>query len=123
MNINDWYLFQGVSHVIVFHRVVGPRVMGLQPDEAAIAAAMPRAQQVFDELSRLLGEQVYFTGEAVALADFLIVPQISLFTQTPEWSVLGAPRKSLAGWLARMESRPSLGATTWERVAEMSKAA
>src|SRR5919109_1229457 len=61
MNVNDWYLFQGVANVIVFHRVVGPRGMGLQPDEAAISAAMPRAQMVFDELSRLLGDQAYFT--------------------------------------------------------------
>jgi glutathione S-transferase len=123
MNVNDWYLFHGVANVIVFHRVVGPRVMGLEPDEAAIAAAMPRAQLVFDELSRLLGEQAHFTGEAVSLADFLIAPQIGFFTQTPEWSVLGRPRKNLAAWLARMEARPSLGATTWERVAEMAKAA
>src|SRR5246127_2695557 len=35
MNVNDWYLFQGVGNVIVFHRVVGPRVMGLKTDEAA----------------------------------------------------------------------------------------
>src|ERR1700726_729517 len=47
MNVNDWYLFQGVGNVIVFQRVVGPRVMGLKPDEAAIAAAMPRARTVF----------------------------------------------------------------------------
>src|SRR6478672_8608708 len=38
MNVNDWYLFQGVANVIVFHRVVGPRVLGLAPDEAAIEA-------------------------------------------------------------------------------------
>jgi len=41
MNVNDWYLFHGVGNVIVFHRVVGPRLMGLAPDEAAIEAAMP----------------------------------------------------------------------------------
>jgi glutathione S-transferase len=46
MNINDWYLFQGVGDVIVFHRVIGPRLMGLKPDEAAIEAAMPRARRV-----------------------------------------------------------------------------
>jgi glutathione S-transferase len=123
MNVNDWYLFQGVANVIVFHRVVGPRVMGLQPDEAAISAAMPRAQMVFDELSRLLGDQAYFTGAAISLADFLIAPHIGMFTQTPEWSVLGSSRKNLAAWLARMEARPSFSATTWERVAEMAKAA
>jgi glutathione S-transferase len=33
MNINDWYLFQGVSNVIAFQRVVRPRLMGLNPDK------------------------------------------------------------------------------------------
>ncbi len=42
MNVNDWYLFQGVGNVIGFHRVVGPRLLGLTPDEAAIEAACPR---------------------------------------------------------------------------------
>src|SRR5450756_11634 len=42
MNVNDWYLFQGVANVIAFHRVVRPRLMGLAPDEAAIEAAMPQ---------------------------------------------------------------------------------
>ena len=45
MNINDWYLFQGVASVIGFQRVVGPRVMGLVPDETAISAAMPKAHR------------------------------------------------------------------------------
>ena len=57
MNVNDWYLFQGVNSVIGFHRVVGPRLMGLPPDETAIAAAMPKADVVLNELARLLGEQ------------------------------------------------------------------
>jgi glutathione S-transferase len=123
MNVNDWYLFQGVANVIVFHRVVGPRVMGLTPDEAAIEAAMPKARAVFEELARLLGEQPYFAGDAVSLADLLVAPQIGFFTQTPEWSMLVAPHKNLVVWLARMEARPSLKATTWERVSEMAKAA
>ena len=123
MNVNDWYLFQGVANVIVFHRVVGPRVMGLTPDEAAIEAAMPKARSVFAELARLLGEQGYFAGDSLSLADLLVAPQLGFFTQTPEWSVLGAPHKNLVAWLARMEARPSLKATTWERVSEMAQAA
>src|SRR6202790_3397164 len=63
MNVNDWYLFQGVGNVIGFHRVIGPRLMGLKPDEAAIEAAMPKARAVFEELARLLGEQPWFAGE------------------------------------------------------------
>jgi glutathione S-transferase len=123
MNVNDWYLFQDVGNVIGFHRVVGPRLMGLKPDEAAIEAAMPKARAVFAELARLLGEQPCFAGEAISLADLLIAPQIGFFNQTPEWAVLGAPHPNLVAWLARMEARPSLKATTWERVSEMAKAA
>jgi glutathione S-transferase len=123
MNINDWYLFPGVGSVIVFHRVVGPRVMGLTPDEAAISAAMPKARTVFTELARLLGEQPFFTGDALSLADLMVAPAIGFFTLTPEWAELGAPHANLVAWLSRMEARPSLAATTWERVAEMAKAA
>ncbi len=123
MNVNDWYLFQGVGNVIVFHRVVGPQLMGLKPDEAAIEAAMPKARTVFAELVRLLGEQSFFTGEGVSLADLLLAPAVAFFTGTPEWAELGAPHANLVAWLARMEARPSMQATTWERVSEMAKAA
>jgi glutathione S-transferase len=123
MNVNDWYLFQGVANVIVFHRVIGPRVMGLAPDEAAIEAAMPKARAVFEELARLLGQQPWFTGDTLSLADLHVAPQIGFFTQTPEWPALGVPHRNLVAWLARMEARPSFGATTWERVSEMAQAA
>jgi glutathione S-transferase len=123
MNINDWYLFHGVGNVIVFHRVVGPRVMGLKPDEAAIEAAMPKARTVFKELARLLGEQPFFAGDALSLADLMAAPAIGFFSETPEWAELGAPHQNLVAWLARMQDRPSFKATTWERVSEMAQAA
>jgi len=123
MNVNDWYLFQGVANVIVFHRVVGPRVMGLAPDEAAIEAAMPKARAVFDELARLLGGQSFFTGETMTLADLLVAPHLGLFSLAPEWPALVAPHRNIVAWLARMEARPSFGATTWERLSEMAQAA
>ena len=123
MGVNDWYLFQGCGNIIGFQRVVGPRLMGLTPDEAVIEAAMPRAHMVFDELSRMLGDQRFFVGDALSLADLMLAPQVGFFSQTPEWTVLGEPRPNLVAWLERMEARPSLKATTWERVAEMAKAA
>ncbi len=123
MNISDWYLFNGVGNVIAFERVVGPIIMGKTPDEAAIAACMPRAQLVFGELARLLGEQRYFSGDSLSLCDLMIAPQVDFFTQTPEWAVLGAPRANLIGWLARMNERLSMRATTWDRVSDLAKAA
>ncbi len=123
MNINDWYLFHGVGNVIVFHRVIAPQLMGLKPDEAAIEAAMPKARTVFAELARLLGEQAFFAGDSVSLADLMVAPAAAFFTATPEWTELGLPHANLVAWLKRMEARPSLQATTWERVSEMAKAA
>ena len=116
MNVNDWYLFHGVGNVIIFHRVIAPRLMGKAPDEAAIEAAMPKAKAVFNELARLLGQASYFTGEELSLADLLLAPAVALFVQTPEWSALGAPHANLVAWLDRMEARPSMQATTWERL-------
>jgi glutathione S-transferase len=123
MNINDWYLFQGVNSVIGFHRIVGPRLMGLTPDESAIAAAMPKAHAVCNELARLLGAQPYFAGEAITLADLLIAPQLDFLVETPEWAPLSAGNLNLVDWLDRMNARASFKTTTWERVADMAKAA
>jgi glutathione S-transferase len=123
MNINDWYLFHGVGNVIIFQRVIAPQLMGRVPDEAAIAEAMPKARTVFAELSRLLGGQSYFAGDALSLADLLAAPAVAFFTMTPEWAELGGPHANLAAWVERMEARPSMKATTWERVTAMAKAA
>jgi glutathione S-transferase len=123
MNINDWYLFPGVANVIAFQRIVGPRLMGLIPDEAAIAAAMPKAHRVFDELARLLGEQTFLAGEALTLADVLVAPQLDFLAAVPEWQPLTANAPNLREWLARVNARPSMAATTWERVAAAAKAA
>ncbi len=123
MNINDWYLFHGVGNVIIFYRIIAPKLMGVAPNEAAIAEAMPKARTVFAELSRLLGGESFFAGEALSLADLLLAPAVSFFTMTPEWTELGVPNANLVRWIERMEARPSMQATTWERVSAMAKAA
>ena len=123
MNVNDWYLFHGVANVIAFQRVVGPRLMGLTPDEAAIAAALPKARIVFDALAGQLGAQPYFAGDTLTLADLLLAPQLDFLQQTPEWEALTASHPNLGRWLAHMNARPSFAATTWTKVAAMAQAA
>ena len=122
MNICDWYLFQGVANVIGFQRVVRPRLMGQPADEAAIVQAMPKAHAVFQELSRLLDDNTYFVGDAVSLADLMLAPQLDFLSLTPEWAPLTAHRANLAAWLGRMNARPSMQATTWERIARLAAA-
>jgi len=123
MNISDWYLFQGVGNVIAFQRIVGPRIMGLVPDETAIAQALPKGHTVIAELSRLLADQDYFAGERLSLADLHVAPQLDFLAQTPEWAALSGKAGNLVSWLSRMNERESFKATTWERVVEMAKAA
>ena len=123
MNVNDWYLFQGAGNVIGFHRVVGPRILGLSPDEQAIRAAMPRAHAAVAELGRALADQPYFAGEHFTLADALIAPQLDFLVETPEWGDLRAQAPNLEPWLHRVTARESFRATTWERVAALAQAA
>jgi glutathione S-transferase len=123
MNICDWYLFQGVANVIGFHRIVRPQLFGLAADEAAVAQAMPRAHTVFNELSRLLGERLFFGGNRLSLADLMVAPQFDFLSQTPEWQPLTGATPNLVGWLARVLARNSFKATTWERIAALTRAA
>ena len=122
MGISDWYLFQGVNAVIGFHRIVGPRLMGLTPDEAAVAAAMPLAHAVFGELSRLLGNKTYLVSQRVSIADLMVAPHMDFLAQTPEWTALTRDRSNLIEWLGRMNERKCMRLTTWEAVAQLAKA-
>jgi glutathione S-transferase len=123
LNVNDCYLFREVAAVITFQRVVGPRLLGMIPDEEAIIAVMPRALVVFEELARFLGDQPFFTGEDLSLADLLLACDIDLFTGIPEWEPLVGSRPNLRAWHERMAARPSVQATTWAAVSKMAKAA
>ena len=59
----------------------------------------------------------------MTLADIHIAPQLDFLSETPEWAALTASNANLVAWLARMNERPSIKATTWDRVAELAKAA
>jgi len=109
--------------VLSNRKLLKPKLVDIENRIRGALRTMPKARAVFRELARLLGQQSYFAGDAMSLADLLVAPSIEFFTQTPEWAVLGAPHANLVAWLARMDARPSLKATTWERVSEMAKAA
>jgi glutathione S-transferase len=110
IGINDWYFFPKVSAVIVFNRIVGPVLLGVTPDEAAIAAALPMARTCVAELDRLLGDQAFLSGDRLSLADLMLAPQLDFFIATPEGGDLLAGT-ALADWLGRMNERPSMQRT------------
>jgi len=122
MGINDWYLFAHASAPIGFPRVVAPRI-GFPADGSKVADALPRAMVCFSELARLLGDQPFLAGAALSLADLMVAPQLSLLMECEEGQALMAPLPGLKAWLARMEERPSMIATTWERLEQTARAA
>ena len=121
MGVNDWYLFAHASAPIGFPRVVAPRI-GFPADTSKIPDALPRAQVCFGELARLLGDQPFLAGEALSLADLMVAPQLSLLSECEEGQGLIAPHAALSAWLARMQARPSMVATTWDRLLQLEAA-
>lgn len=110
IGIIDWYFFPKAAAPIAFNRIIGPKLLGLPSDEAAIAEAMPMAQLCFTELDRLLGDNPYFGGDTASLADILLASQLDLLCDTPEGTKL-IDGTRLKSWLDRMTARPSFVAT------------
>ena len=116
MNVADNYLFKGVVNVIGLQRIVAPLLFGTSPDEAAIAAAMPDAHVVVDELARLLDEQTYFGGSELSLADFMVASQLDFLTTGPEWHPLTHGHDALLTWFDLMQGRASMRLSTMDKL-------
>ena len=110
IGINDWYFFPEAAAPIVFQRVVGPALLGLPTDEAAVAEAVPMARTCIAELDRLLGSQRFLAGDQMSIADLMLAPQIDFLVATPEGKNL-LDGTGLKAWLARMNARASMIAT------------
>jgi glutathione S-transferase len=115
IGITDWYVMPDISAGITFGRLVAPR-FGLPTDEARIAAAIPRAVVCLSEIARLLSDQPFMAGEALSIADLMLIPHLAFLEAAPEGDSLLAPHAPLRAWIGRMLERPSLRATTWERL-------
>jgi glutathione S-transferase len=122
MGVTDWYLMPQVSRTITFNRVVAPR-FGRPTDEEAVARAIPEARNCIAEIARLFDGHKWMAGDALSLADLLLAPQLSMFALAPEGAQILRDHENLRGWLQCMEARPSMQATTWDRLIERAAAA
>lgn len=122
MGVTDWYVMPQVSAPITRNRVVAPR-FNRPVDEDAITKALPNARICIAEIARLLGDQRWFAGDALSLADLLLAPHLSMFALAPEGEAILAEHPNLRSWLARTEDRPSMKATTWDQLLERVAAA
>jgi glutathione S-transferase len=122
MGIVDWYVMRQVSVTITFNRVVAPR-FNLPVNEETVAKAIPEARSCVAELGRLLDGQAWMSGGALSLADLLLAPHLSMLALAPEGREILLPHGNLKDWLERMEARPSMQNTTWDRLLERAAAA
>ena len=68
-----------------FERVVKPKFMGSEPDEAAVAKALiEEAAPAFDYLEAQLGEREWLVGESFSVADIAVCSPFLSFKQGGE---------------------------------------
>jgi glutathione S-transferase len=115
IGVVDWYFFRDVGTTIVFNRVVAP-AFGMPTDEAVCAAAIPKAKICTHELDRLIGDNAYVAGGDISLADLMLAPHLEFFAMAPEGVTLLEPYPRLRAYLARLQERPSMQATSWEKL-------
>ena len=111
IGIVDAYAAPSMGATILFNRLLAPRLLGREPDEAAIAAALPRAGLCLAEIERLMGEQRFLAADFITLADLIAVPLFYVFAKIPEGQALFAEHPRLQAWMARMAARQSFQVT------------
>ena len=110
MGIVDSYLTPCLLAGVLFQRFVVPRI-GRACDEEVVAAALPRVRHCIGEIARLAGDQPFLAGEALSLADLMVIPQLYYFKRLPEGAAELGELPALAAWVNRMEERQSVQVT------------
>jgi glutathione S-transferase len=118
VGIVDWYVFPSITVGVCAERLMSQAFWGRPPDEANVTKALPSARVCIKELERLKGSAEFMAGDAVSIADLMLVPHIAFFRRTPEGSVL-LQGTSLDAWLTRMSARPSIQVTEMERLKQV----
>jgi glutathione S-transferase len=109
MSIVDSYGYVPSVQNIFIARVLVPSLGG-EIDLAKVESGKAPATLFVKELERLLGNQPFFGGASVCLADTHVFPVLVYLRAAPEGKAIleGAPL--LRGWMGRMQERPSVRA-------------
>lgn len=110
MGIVDAYAYPAIITNIVIPRLLAPR-LGLPVDEAAVAAAVPRARQCLAEITRLKGDHPFLAGDRISLADLMVIPLLCYLARVPEGEAPLAEHPGLTSWMRRIQDRQSFQVT------------
>jgi glutathione S-transferase len=110
IGILDSYTYRTLVWDIFVERVRAS-ANGRVPDEAKIAAALPRARTCLKALEDLMGAHAWLAGPALTLADLHAAPMFAYFRLADEGAKLMAALPGLERWWQAIAARPSLLAT------------
>jgi glutathione S-transferase len=105
--ILDCYCWLNVTRPIGFNRIIAPRI-GVQPDEQAVAEAVPQAHTTLAAIEALMPGTGFMVGSALSLADIALIPHLDWLQMTPECAPIFARQPKLTAWLAAMRERQSV---------------
>lgn len=110
ISILDSYTYPCTVGQLVIQRLVMP-MLGNQPDEAAIAAALPAVGKCMNVLDGLHGGGTFLVGDRVTLADLHFVPIYDYFQNTPESAAILEKNPALRAWWKGVSQRESVQKT------------
>jgi glutathione S-transferase len=110
LSILDSYAYRTLVWDIYVERVRAPQ-QDRGPDEARIAAALPRAQICLAALADLMGAGPWLAGARLTLADLHAAPIFAYAALAPEGAALLARHDGIRRWWGKMAARASMAAT------------
>jgi glutathione S-transferase len=111
IGIVDSYAWPAIAGTILFNRMLAPSLLGREPDEAAIAAALPRARLCLAEIERLMEGRRFLASDFISLADIMVIPLLYYFGNIPDGKEPLAHHPKLLDWVKQMTTRQSFQVT------------
>ena len=107
ISILDNYTYPCTVTQLVIQRLVMP-MLGNQPDEAAIAEALPEIDKCMSTIAELRGNNTYLVGNQLSLADLHFAPIYDYFQSTPESEAILKKNPGLVDWWNEVSGRASI---------------
>lgn len=107
ISLLDAYAYRPMIWPVFVQRVSIPEKGGTS-NETEIAEALPAIKTCLEVLEMLLGNQPFFIGSQLTLADLYATPILLYFNHTPEGRQMLSTQAHLSRWLEKMQSRSSV---------------
>ena len=107
MGVVNSYAYPSCISACVIQRIVVP-MLGGTADENVIAEAVPQATTSVAALDATLGDNEFFAGANLSLADLMVIPIYDYFSQTPEGETALGGTPNLRRWWDSISGRDSV---------------